>query len=92
MGPLASTERSLMDTGSVFSTGYQSKECTTAGLPTGLNYWRPQSVLLWIPGSAFTGVHRAFSCGFRERSLATTERSLLDTIRNALEIIPWKQC
>ena len=46
MGTLASTERSLMDTGSVHSTGYQSKECTTAGLPTGLNYWRPQIVLL----------------------------------------------
>ena len=51
IGPLASTERSLMDAGSVFSTGYQSKECTTAGLPTGLNYWRPQSILLWIPGT-----------------------------------------
>ena len=34
-----------------------------------------------------TGVHRAFSYGFRERSLASTERSLMDTIRNALEII-----
>jgi hypothetical protein len=54
---------------------------------TGTSHWRPQSVLLWIPGSAFTGVHRAFSYGFRERSLASTERSLMDTIRNALEII-----
>ena len=49
---------------------------------TGTSHWRPQSVLLWIPGSAFTGVHRAFSYGFRERSLASTERSLMDTIRN----------
>ena len=36
----------------------------TAGLPTGLNYWRPQSILLWIPGSALTGIHRAFSYGY----------------------------
>ena len=40
---------------------------------------RPQSVLSWIPGSAFTGVHRAFSYGYRERSLESTERSLMDT-------------
>jgi hypothetical protein len=30
---------------------------------TGTSHWRPQSVLLWIPGT-FTGVHRAFSYGY----------------------------
>ena len=35
MGPLASTERSLMNTGSVHLTGYQSNDST--GLPTGFS-------------------------------------------------------
>ena len=50
--------------GSIHSTGYQSND-PTARLLTGLNYWRPQSVLLWIPW----GLHRAFSDGTPRRKM-----------------------
>ena len=30
-------------------------------------HWRPQSILLWIPGT-LTGVHRAFSYGYHSKS------------------------
>ena len=57
-------------------------------------HWRPQSILLWKPG-AFTGVHRAFSHGYHSKCIGihrafshgSTERSLMDTIRDAFEFI-----
>jgi hypothetical protein len=72
---LASTERSLMDT--IRHTIAKSSQWYDPGdhlryrslvRQTGTSHWRPQSVLIWIPGT-FTGVHRAFSYGYHSKCI-----------------------